>query len=183
MKLKAKLVSTIAAFCLVLCLTIVGVWAATSATVTMGGNISFKATDVNAEVSGGNFTGVSGAPTLTTLVFDGNETASDASDVTGIDTWTGWNLTFSGKTDATFKITVKNTNAERALNATLTNTTSDATNCTISVEVGEVDKDGQVVSVAKNNGTVEYIITIHIENPNLAASATLGFELLLANAG
>ena len=183
MKLKAKLVSTIAAFCLVLCLTIVGVWAVTSATVTMGGNISFTATDVNAKVSG-VFANAKSAPTLTELVFDGSETAEDASDVDGIGTWSGWNMTFSGKQPVTLTITVTNTNAERALNATLENNSTSLTNCAITITAdSEAYTSGTAESVAANNGKVVFVITIAITNPNLAASAALNFDLVLANAG
>ncbi len=51
MTTKAKLVSTIAAFCLVLALMVVGVLAASSATINLGGSIGFTATDVIGEVS------------------------------------------------------------------------------------------------------------------------------------
>ena len=51
MSLKAKLVSSVAAFCLVLALLVVGILAVPSATINMGGSISFQATDVNATVN------------------------------------------------------------------------------------------------------------------------------------
>lgn len=181
MKLRVKLVSTIAAFCLVLCLTIVGVWAVSSATVSMGGNISFTATDVNARVSG-SFANATSAPTLTELVFNGSETAADASDVTGIGTWSGWNMTFSGKEAVTLTITVTNTNTQRALNATLTNKSTSLTNCKITITAdSEAYTSGTAESVAANDGTVVFVITIAITDPNVAASATLAFDLLLAN--
>ena len=52
MTLKVKLTSTIAAFVLVLGLLIMGVFASPTATINLGGSISFKATDVHATVQG-----------------------------------------------------------------------------------------------------------------------------------
>lgn len=46
MSLKAKLVSTVAAFVMVLALMVVGVLAATNSTINMSGNISFTAQDI-----------------------------------------------------------------------------------------------------------------------------------------
>ncbi|MBE5746253.1 MAG: hypothetical protein E7359_03080, partial [Clostridiales bacterium] len=52
MSLKMKLASTVSAFLLILGLTIMGVFAAPTATINLGGSISFKATDVHATVQG-----------------------------------------------------------------------------------------------------------------------------------
>lgn len=51
MSLKAKLISTISAFCLVLALLVVGVFAAQSATIQLGGTVSFTATAVVGDVT------------------------------------------------------------------------------------------------------------------------------------
>ena len=51
MSLKAKLVSSVAAFMLVLALLVVGVLAVPQATINMGGSITFDATDVVGSVS------------------------------------------------------------------------------------------------------------------------------------
>ncbi len=50
MSLKAKLISTISAFVLILTIVIVAVWAATQANVSLGGTINFQATNVYAKV-------------------------------------------------------------------------------------------------------------------------------------
>ena len=52
MSLKMKLVSTVSAFMLVLGLLIMGVFAGPTAKINLGGSISFKATDVYADVFG-----------------------------------------------------------------------------------------------------------------------------------
>lgn len=51
MSLKAKLVSSVAAFCLVLALLVVGILAVPQATINMGGSITFDAQDVVATVT------------------------------------------------------------------------------------------------------------------------------------
>lgn len=52
MSLKAKLTTTIAALCMVICLLSVGVWAATQATVNFNGTVSFQLKDVQVSVYG-----------------------------------------------------------------------------------------------------------------------------------
>ena len=51
MSLKAKLISTIAAFCLVISLLFVGVFAANNVSIQMGGQVTFTATDVYGDVT------------------------------------------------------------------------------------------------------------------------------------
>lgn len=52
MNLKAKLISTIAAVCLVICLVSVGIWAAGYASIKIGGSVIFDAEDVSVKVVG-----------------------------------------------------------------------------------------------------------------------------------
>ena len=51
MTLKTKLISSISAFVLILTMLIVGVWAASTANVTLGGTIGFQASNVYAKIS------------------------------------------------------------------------------------------------------------------------------------
>lgn len=118
MTTKAKLVSTIAAFCLVLALMVVGVLAASSATVQLGGSISFTASDVVATVS----VSASGSAEDETV----NGTGDYAKKFTSADATATWtkkdiNLTFSDK-NATLTITIRvqNDSTERALTITPT---------------------------------------------------------------
>ena len=113
MSLKAKLFSSIAAFALVACLLIVGVFAVSSANVSMSGNISFTASDVMATIKG-SVTGVSPEVTLDTITF--NET-----DDQGTKSWAGKNLTFASKASKiTFDITITNDSLERAFTVEFT---------------------------------------------------------------
>ena len=69
MKIKAKLVSTIAAACLVIALLVTGVWAVSTASVTLGGSISFSATNVHATIEG-SITGAAETVSITPIEYD-----------------------------------------------------------------------------------------------------------------
>lgn len=185
MKLKAKLVTTCAAFCLILCLTIVGVWSVATANIPMGGSVGFTASDVDATISG-SFSGISGSQDLTQLKLDANTT--DVESVAGYDTWQGWTLNFADKTqDIVLTITVTNDNADRAINATFTNSSSSLENITVSLTGGDAAgsasyTSGTRVTIPAGQGqSVTFKVTIHVEDPNSSASATLAFALQLDN--
>ena len=184
MKLKAKLVTTCAAFCLILCLTIVGVWAVTAPSIPMGGSVGFTASDVQATISG-SFTGISGTQDLTTLKLDAS--TKDVKSVAGYDTWQNWTLGFADATkDIVLTITVTNNNTERAINATFTDSSaSSLKNITISLAGGNADGSGSYTSGTEvtipTEQSVTFKVTIHVENANNSASATLALNLLLEN--
>lgn len=182
MKLKAKLVTTCAAFCLILCLTIVGVWSVATANIPMGGNVGFTASDVDATISG-SFSGISASHALTPLKLDASTT--DVTSVAGYTTWQNWTLGFADKTqDIVLTITVKNDNTERAINATFTNSSS-SENITISLAGGNADGSGSYTSgteVTISAGqSVVFKVTLHVTDANDSASATLTLNLLLEN--
>lgn len=183
MKLKAKLATTCAAFCLILCLTIVGVWAVTTASIPMGGSVGFTASDVDATISG-SFTGISGSQDLTTLKLDASTT--DVESVDGYKTWQGWKLNFANKTqDIVLTITVTNDNTERAIDATFTNNTSALTNMTVSLTGGDAAGSGSYTSGSKvtiqPGQSVVFKVTLDVTDANDSASATLAFALQLVN--
>lgn len=183
MKLKAKLVTTCAAFCLILCLTIVGVWAVTTASIPMGGSVGFTASDVDATISG-SFSGISGQQDLTTLKLDAS--TKDVTSVAGYTTWQDWELNFADKAqDIVLTITVKNDNTERAIDATFTNSSSPLDNITVSLAGGDTDGSGSYTSGTKvtiqAGQSVIFKVTISVEDANDSASATLAFALKLDN--
>lgn len=183
MKLKAKLVTTCAAFCLILCLTIVGVWSVATANIPMGGNVGFTASDVDATISG-SFSGISGSQALTTLKLDASTT--DVASVDGYDSWQNWTLGFADKTqDIVLTITVTNDNADRAIDATFTNNSSSLDNITVSLAGGDAAGSASYTSGTKvtisAEQSVTFKVTIHVEDPNDSASATLAFALQLVN--
>lgn len=113
MKLKAKLISTIAAFAMVLCLTIVGVWAAATVTVSVTGTVSYTATDVDATVTG-EITGINESGKSFTKTFNAaSKENSGAWDLSGI--------TFVKNQPVVITLNVKNNSTERKLSVTLAN--------------------------------------------------------------
>ena len=183
MKLKAKLVTTCAAFCLILCLTIVGVWAVATANIPMGGSVGFTATDVDATISG-SFSGISGSQALETLKLDASTT--NVENVDGYTTWQNWKLNFADATkDIVLTITVTNNNTERAINATFTDNTSALTNMTVSLAGGDAAGSASYTSGTKvtipAGQSVVFKVTLHVTDANDSASATLAFALQLVN--
>ena len=171
MSLKAKLFSSIAAFALVACLLIVGVFAVSPANVNMGGSITFTAKDVLATISGS----VAGIAESTTgleekIVFTEDTVSGTNSDWSGL----AWN--FSGKEDVVLTITVHNDSAERAFSAAITAPTDTADdNVKISTAYqtaaswdgeGTAITAGQTANVASvaAEGTLLIRVTFHIEN-------------------
>ena len=167
MKLKAKLISTIAAFAMVLCLTIVGVWAAATVTVNVTGNVSFSPTDVNVKVTG-SITGIteSGSKTY-------EKTFNDATtDEQANDAWALENITFVKHQDVVITLRVENLDSTRSFKATLTNNGS-GTNTTATVETETV-----TISVGE---TKDLTFKIHVEDWNKAASYGINLLLTLNN--
>ncbi len=183
MTLKAKLVSTIAAFALVLALLVVGVLAASSASINMSGSLSFTATDVNAtvdiSVAGNKAAGDVG---------DGTYTFNSATQDTSKDvTLSGLAWTFASKTSTiTLTIVVTNKDETRSLTSTLTPTLTKlaAANVTAAASVtggeGEAD-DAQTLTAGES---VTYTVTFKITDANKSVSstaATWSAKLALAN--
>lgn len=192
MTLKAKLFSTIAAFCLVAVLMVVGVFAASSVKVNMNGQISFTANDVNATIDGA-VTGISGAGhTFTQIVFDGSEEGNPYEATTPeTDSWTNLNWSFADKTSGkttgiVFTITVTNTNEDnRAIKSTFDATdilalnrveTTNETNLSVEIKQKGAD-DADFVAFTGDKAvqidageTLQYQITFKILDTNLSVS-------------
>ena len=114
MKLKVKLISTIASFCLILAIICVGVWAASTGTVRIGGTVSFNATDIFCDVTG-SFANVEGeAPILTKLEFNAANDSPDQS------SWANNPINFNKTaTPIVLTITIFNRSTERELLVTM----------------------------------------------------------------
>ena len=170
MKLKAKLISTIAAFAMVLCLTIVGVWAATTVTVNVTGTVQFSPTDVNVKVTG-SITGIteSGSKTY-------EKTFNDATtDEQANDAWALENITFVKHQDVVITLTVENLDSTRSFKATLVNNgEATGTNTTATVETETV-----TISVSE---TKDLTFRIHVEDWNQAASYGINLTLRIEKA-
>lgn len=168
MKLKAKLISTIAAFAMVLCLTIVGVWAAATVTVNVTGNVTYTAEDVDATVTG-KITGVVGAAEKTySVTFSATEPKS-------ADTWALGDIVFEKGQVVTITLEVHNNSTERSLTATLANNGEAAgTNTTAAL--------GTTTSATINAGDkASFTFTIEVGDWNKAAAYQINLGLTLVN--
>lgn len=167
MKLKAKLISTIAAFAMVLCLTIVGVWAAATVTVSVTGTVSYTATDVDATVTG-TITGITESGKNFEKTFNAALTEnSGAWDLSGI--------TFVKNQDVVITLNVKNNSTERPLQATLANN-GEATGTNTTAALGET-----TTSIIAAGDNASFTFTIKVTDWNKAASYGINLMLTLNN--
>ena len=175
MSLKAKLVSSVAAFCLVLALLVVGILAVPSATINMGGSISFTATDVNATV---------------TITVTGTETpveqvtyTYDAEQGKATENWTSNNWVFDADREIVVTITVTNKDTVRQLDVAWTQPTDmTAQNVTV-VSSGEASTtlDNSKTGAGSTN-VATYKMTFTPKDENLAVEgATWTAKLVLSN--
>lgn len=167
MKLKAKLISTIAAFAMVLCLTIVGVWAAATVTVSVTGTVSYTATDVDATVTG-TITGITESDKNFSKTFNAASTEnSGAWDLSGI--------TFVKNQEVVITLTVKNNSTERSLTATLANN-GGATGTNTTATLAE-----PTTYTVAAGGTESFTFTIKVGDWNKQASYGIDLLLTLTN--
>lgn len=169
MKLKAKLISTIAAFAMVLCLTIVGVWAAATVTVSVTGTVSYTATDVDATVTG----------TITGITESGKnfEKTFNAASTENSGAWDLSDITFVKNQDVVITLTVKNNSTERPLQATLANN-GEATGTNTTAALGETTTS---TIAAGGDKTASFRFTIKVTDWNKTASYGINLMLTLNN--
>lgn len=169
MKLKAKLISTIAAFAMVLCLTIVGVWAATTVNVTVTGTVGYIATDVDATVEG-SITGITETGKTYSQTFNSDTVGEPA---TG--SWDLSNITFAKGQDVVITLKVTNNSTERALNAKLANN-GEAAGTNTTAALGTTT---EATVAAKDNAS--FTFTIKVGDWNKQASYAINLLLTLTN--
>ncbi len=172
MSLKAKLVTSISAFALVLALLIVGVFAVQSATINMGGSISFTATDVNATVAI-NVEGTVSNDTSDDKTFTFNASQGEATDA-----WTGKTWVFDETREITVTVTVTNNDAKRSLTSSFVAPEEGTLGTNLSCAT---QTQGEETVAPK--GTVTYTMTFTIADENASVSAAAWTAALtLANA-
>lgn len=126
MTTKARLITTIFAFCLVLCLLVTGVWASKTRMVELGGTISFTAKNVYCEVLG-DYTGTTPSKTHERLEWNANRNNLPTS--ADLQTWNGNALAFDEEaTPIVFTITITNLSTVVPMNVSLNLLESDAFN-------------------------------------------------------
>lgn len=175
MSLKAKLVSSVAAFCLVLALLVVGILAVPSATINMGGSISFTATDVNATVTI--------AVTGTKTPVDQVTYTYDASQGNATENWTAQNWVFDEDREIVVTITVTNKDTVRQLDVAWTQPTDMAAQNVTVVSSGEASTtlDNSKTGAGSTN-VATYKMTFTPANENLAVTnAAWTAKLVLTN--
>lgn len=173
MSLKAKLVTTIAALCMVLCLLVGGVWAASQVTVNMSGTVSFKADDVYAKVTASVTSGAKETAEATKheVIFnDGTALGGEIEEVTGGEkTWDDFQLNFADKDEAiVITVTVENL-GERALKITYKDNTVDAAKNNITVTIAETTStNGSLTKVGAESAvtTATYTVSIKLIDTN-----------------
>lgn len=193
MTYKAKLITSICAFFLVLALLAAGVWAAKTVDISIGGTVNFTATSVYCTVTG-EVENAKTNPTLPQLDFsaDTNPTA----------TWSPTDLSFQDEgtnmgQDITMTITITNL-ATRGLNVTLTNTSSqnpgfEDQNVGIDIKYGTTAENATTYTsgttqtitagTTSTHTTGVFVITFHLTTKNNPATLNYNFTVNLVNAG
>ena len=179
MSLKAKLVSSVAAFCLVLALLVVGVLAVPQATINMGGSITFDAQDVVATVTVTS-TGATTDLNLTgdsAIKFD-STTTKETVDQDAL------NLAFESKTeDIVIKVTITNDSNE-SMTVTPTLPKVDGSGVGIATTEKNGEETAAATATAKTvtaGNSIVYTITISMTkgaaNNNISATWDAAFVL------
>ncbi len=189
MSLKAKLVTSISAFALVLALLIVGVLAASSVTVNMGGQISFTASDVHARVTI-NVEGTAAHDTTDDatylFTYDADEEANGATLVTGNSAdWTSKSWTFDDARTITVTVKIENLDASRSIDVTfVAPEDNDTTVIGANLTCATTSTGTNVASATiAGSGDLTYTMTFTITDQNASVSnAAWGAVLTLANA-
>ena len=177
MSLKAKLVSVISAFVLILTIVIVSVWAVSQANVTMGGTVGFKADNVYAKISA-KITGMDEKPTLPTLIFSEGD---DASPVEDIEEWANLSLIFANSnTPIQLEITVENLSGERALYAKIDDQIGVVANLTKTVTSSSQDALGRYIEVPISS-SISYTITLSPTDPNKSVNGEYRYLITLVD--
>ena len=193
MTYKAKLITSICAFFLVLALLAAGVWAAKTINISIGGTVNFTATSVYCTVTG-EVENAKTNPTLHQLDFsaDTNHTA----------TWSPTDLSFQDEgtnmgQDIIMTITITNL-ATRGLNVTLTNTSSQTPgygdqNVEIDIKYGTTAENATTYTsgttqtitagTTSSHTTGVFVITFHLATKNNPATLNYNFTVNLENAG
>lgn len=176
MKLRAKLFTTVAMFALTVALVVCGVWALHQANFTMGGTITFYASDVNVLITG-SVSGAETIPTLSNLKYSASEQPSPEQ----LQTWKN-DLAF--KSDATpvkITMTIQNLSEERSLTVSVVDNFTSSTNINKSITKGEDPYTSGTGVTVLENGSVTFTLTISVASSELSASAEYGWLVKLVD--
>ncbi len=186
MTLRSKMVASISAFCLVLALLIIGVWAAQSVKIEMGGSLTFDANDVNVKIEG-SITGTSEPQTLDTLIFSANDGESSGD----VETWKNKALTFGRNDDEVFDIVIAikitNLSKENAVNVKILDNyqTIENVDKTITRDDGQYTAGSTYAlpkSTTESESTTTFKITFSVADKNQPVSGVqFGYTIDLSD--
>ena len=167
MSLKARLISSVSMFVLVLALLVVSVFALRQERLSLGGTISFQASSVYAKVSA-TVSGMDENPTtLPTLIFSEGEGASSEED---IEKWNDLNLVFnSSATPIEISVTVENLSKELSLGVSITNQIASIENVNISITKGEEEATSATVAPTES---ATFVLTISLKDTSVSVPET-----------
>ena len=184
MTLKAKLISSILAFIMVASLMMVGIFASPTVTLQMGGNVSFSANGVYADITG-NIVGTQDHPTgsplqLSTISIDYTNTETEV-DLSGENSdWTAMPLTFDENgSEITVTMNIQNKASDRAIKVTITDNTN--------IENVTVERAYNSTTFASNtdtrtinggqNGSYTFKLSVNSQNSPASGSFSLDVKL------
>ena len=192
MSTKIKLFSTIGAFFLILGLMVMGVFASPVVQVNLGGQISFNAKNVYAQVDG-TISGSKEDPTLGTLVFKEGRTSDEQTEFeTAEGTWKDCDLVFTDA-GAMITITVKITNlADRPLYAKVSPIATMSADITADMFYTDLDENtadtdytaGELINLGEKDSETDtkYIkLTLTVNSLNNSLDGNWGFDIDLMN--
>ena len=182
MSLKVKLFSCIAAFVLVLSMLFVGVYAAQSVELNVGGNVSFTASSVYADITGsyvGTVEHPSTAQSLTPINIDAED---EDGEVSMPSDWTSMPLNFdSSASPITVTITIENLATDRAIAVSLTDNT-DITGVSVARTYNSSSFSDNTSSQTITGGqTGTFTFTLSVTSQNNDISGTFDLDLNLTN--
>lgn len=185
MSLKARLLTSIAAVCLIVCLMIVGVLASENPSITMNGSLSFDAKDVVCRVEG-NVAGAQSAITFNTLNYSSKTEPTEQQ-------LASWNRNINFKNtadDIVITITITNL-AEKSMKIIITDLIghdTDTSNIIRSItkrQTGD-SADSQYTSgslitlpVSQTDGdsVVTFTIRLQVDNKGLDANVSYKYQI------
>lgn len=159
-----------------------------SASLSIGGNITFSARHIYATISQGTVSGNSSSDSVTGKMNELNYTAENSSDV-DISSWSGLTLSFDDDAnDITITFTIVNKSTENNLNITVGDMGGAYSNVDKTLKINGTEKTkGAVVTLDKSGSESEtsatITITFSITDKNVSARVTdFTFGLTLTNA-
>jgi len=174
MSIKRKLITTIALFCLTIALIAVGIWAAGTGVVSIGGSVGFEAEDVYCKITG-EVKNADKSYQLSEL----NYSAALEPDADQLNTWKN-DLDFTEEgTPITIEITIENLSDERSIFVSLTDDLGNQENIEKSIKQDSADYVSGTTYELKKGETVVYTISFGLVSTDFSADAQYKYTVRL----